>query len=90
MIDIYTDGFKDGLRYAGHLLEDVTNEEITLSTECLDYMNEKYREGGYSERDKKRYSFIKRLIEDCDRLYDENQRLRNPVENSDTVINYGV
>ena len=100
MKEIYTDGFLEGMRYSGHLLHDVPNEDLSLTNECKNYISKTYRENHfltYETSSRKRYSFIKRLVEDCDRLYEENQELKSRldkltkgVDNNDRVINYLV
>ena len=70
----YREGFFDGMRYSGGLLEDIPDKEITPSHDCITYMNTKYEERTGSTDSE--YRFIKRLVEDADRLYDENAKLR--------------
>lgn len=85
MHDIYRDGFLEGMRYSGHLLSDVENEDLTLSNYLENVINKTYllKYKGV-ERSKKLHQFVSKLILDCDNLYDENQKLKELLYGQET------
>jgi uncharacterized coiled-coil DUF342 family protein len=77
MQDIYTDGFLDGQRHAGHLIEDVEDSHLNLTYEFKRQMLEYYTKRGYTNNSiKKQHTLITRLIKDADNAYEEAEELR--------------
>lgn len=72
--DIYKDGYLDGMRYSGTLLIDVADDNLVLSDKLKREIQNDYDKRQYDEL--KRNLFIKRAVEDVNRLYKENEDLR--------------
>jgi hypothetical protein len=77
---IYREGFLDGMRYSGRLIEDVADEDLVLNPVCVadiaKYFNKRhYFEEGSSDMEKF-HTFMRNMVLDVNRLYDENIELK--------------
>lgn len=80
---IYRDGFLDGMRYSGHLLADVPDEDLTITHTCETAILQELRKRSYfmEEEDAavKRHKFIRKMVTDYQELHDAHERLKEYV-----------
>jgi hypothetical protein len=83
---IYREGYLDGMRHCGFLLEDVSDEELTLGAPLLVDITGGMRLRGYSKEGdsdiEKLHAFYRRLILDVNRQYEEINELRDLLDES--------